>query len=343
MFIKMLKVAVVGATGYAGEELLKILIKHPQVEICSVSAKIDKPRKISEIFPEFAGKLDLVCQEPDFAQIVPNCDLAFLALPHRVSMEIAPEFLKQGKKVIDLSADYRLKEPLVYEQWYGLGHKDPGHLSQAVYGLPEVYREKIKQAKLIANPGCYPTGIMLGCFPLLAQGLAENNSIIADAKTGLSGAGREKEAELIPQMQDNFRAYKVDAHQHSPEINQELSIFANAKIEVTFTPYLIPIKRGILSTMYFQLKKTISQKEAEELHQDFYQDEPYVKVLPQGEFPQLKAVTETNFCHIGMKINTQKKLAIVISAIDNLVKGASGQAVQNMNIIYGFKETEGLL
>lgn len=338
----MIKVAIVGATGYAGEELLKILVDHPQVEITSVSAKIDKPRKISQIFPYLSKKINLICDEPDFSQIVPNCDLAFLALPHRVSMEAAPKFLKAQKKVIDLSADYRLKDVSDYEKQYGVKHKSPEYVADAVYGLPEVYRKKIKQAKIVANPGCYPTGIILACLPLLDKGSTVRENIIADAKTGLSGAGREKEAQLFPQMQENFRAYKVDTHQHAPEINQELSNFTGRKVEVTFTPHLIPIQRGILSTIYVQLKKVISQEEAQTLYENFYQNEPYVVVLPQESFPQLRDVIKTNFCHIGMKINPQKKIAIVISAIDNLVKGASGQAVQNMNIMYGFKETEGL-
>ena len=338
----MVKVAVVGATGYVGEELLKILVDHPQVQISSLSAKIDKPRKINQIFPYLSKKIDLICEEPDFSQIVPNCDLVFLALPHRVSMEIAPRFLQAKKKVIDLSADYRLKSVSVYEKCYGVKHRSSEYLQEAVYGLPEVYRKRIKQAKIVANPGCYPTGIILGCLPLLDKGLTQRENIIADAKTGLSGAGREKEAQLFPQMQENFRAYKVDAHQHAPEINQELSNFTGRKVEVTFTPHLIPIQRGILSTIYVQLKKVISQKEAQTLYENFYQNEPYVVVLPQESFPQLRDVIKTNFCHIGMKINPQKKIAIVISAIDNLVKGASGQAVQNMNIMYGFKETEGL-
>ena len=338
----MVKVAVVGATGYAGEELLKILVKHPQVEIVSVSAKIDRPEKINKIFPHLSAKLDLICAEPDFSQIVPNCDLAFLALPHRVSMEVAPEFLKSGKKVIDLSADYRLKDEAVYEQWYGLKHKSPEYLSEAVYGLPEAYKDKIKQAQLVANPGCYPTGAILGCLPFLTKHVAENHHIIVDAKSGLSGAGREKEAQLLPQMQDNFCAYKVDAHQHAPEINQELSNFTKQKVEITFAPHLIPIKRGILSTIYLKLKQEISQKDALDLCQDFYQDAAFVEILPEDNFPQLKNAAQTNFCHIGLKINIQKKTAIVITAIDNLIKGASGQAVQNMNIMYGFKQTEGL-
>jgi len=342
VFIKVIKVAVVGATGYAGEELLKILVGHSQVEITSLSAKIDKPQKIGQIFPHFSGKIDLICEAPDFSRIVPECDSAFLALPHRVSMKIAPSFLEAGKKIIDLSADYRLKEASVYEKWYGVKHENPQYLIQAVYGLPEVYRDKIKQAKLLANPGCYPTGAILGCLPLLTTDYAQHQRIIVDAKTGLSGAGREKEAELLPQLKNNFRAYKIDAHQHAPEINQELSNFVKEKLEVIFSPHLIPIQRGILSTIYIPLKKEVEEKEILKLYQDFYQNEPFVKVLPEGKFPELKDVAKTNFCQIGLKINSAKRMAIIISAIDNLVKGASGQAVQNMNIMYGFKETEGL-
>ncbi|MFH1046539.1 MAG: N-acetyl-gamma-glutamyl-phosphate reductase [Candidatus Omnitrophota bacterium] len=339
----MIKVAVVGATGYAGEELLKILVAHPQVLITSVSAKIDQPAKINQIYPFLSGKVELTCAEPDFMAIIAGSDLAFLALPHRVSMEVAPLFLRANKKVIDLSADYRLKDPLVYERHYGVSHKSPQYLPQAVYGLPEVNRLKVKPAQLIANPGCFPTGILLGALPLLMKKFAEPAGIIADAKTGLSGAGREKEAELIPQLKDNFKAYKVDAHQHAPEINQELSTFAGAPVEIVFVPHLIPIKRGILSTLYIRLVKSLTSKEAQQLYQEFYQNEPFVKVLAAEQFPQLKDVTETNFCHIGVKVNERKKIAMVVTCIDNLVKGASGQAVQNMNIMYGFKETEGML
>jgi len=338
----MIKVAVVGATGYAGEEAIKALLNHSQVEITSVSAKVDKPQKIDEIFPEFSGKLELICDEPDFDQIIPNCDLAYLALPHRVSMQMAPKFLKAGKKVIDLSADYRLKDILSYETSYAIKHQDPENVGSAVYGLPEVYREKIKKANLIANPGCYPTSAILGCLPLLEKNLNEG-PIIVDAKSGLSGAGREKEAELFAKMKDSFCAYKVDAHQHAPEIAQELSSVAGKTKEIVFAPHLIPIKRGILSTIYIPLNKELSEDEVHEFYNECYQDEPFVKVAPCGEFPQVKEVTKTNFCYLGIKVNTEKKLAIVISVIDNLIKGASGQAVQNMNIMYGFKETEGLL
>lgn len=337
----MIKVAVIGATGYAGEEVLKILFKHAQVRIVSVSAKVDAPKEISKIFPDFASKSDLICDEPDFAKIIPSCDLVFLALPHQVSMQIAPLFLKAQKRVIDLSADYRLKDVLVYQKYYGIKHQDSKNIKFAVYGLPEFYREKIKDARLIANPGCYPTSAILGSLPLLEKNLAQD-PIIVDAKSGLSGAGREKEAQLEPEMKENFCAYKVDAHQHAPEITQELSAASNEKKDVVFTPHLIPVKRGMLSSIYLLLKEELTEEEVRSLYERYYQNEPFVKVLKQGEFPQLKDVVKTNFCHIGLKVSTEKRLVIVLSAIDNLIKGASGQAVQNMNIMYNFEETEGL-
>lgn len=338
----MIKVAIVGATGYTGEELLKVLVDHPKVEIVSLSAKIDKPEKISHIFPYLESKIDLVCKLPDFAQIISKCDLAFLALPHCVSMEVAPLFLQAQKRVIDLSADYRLQDIAVYEKWYGRKHQSPEYIKEAVYGLAELHSQEIKQARLVANPGCYPTGIILGVLPALKRGVVEEENIIVDAKSGLSGAGREREPLLLAQMQDNFCAYKVDAHQHAPEIDEQLSRWAKEKIKIIFTPYLIPIKRGILSTIYLSLKKNLGEQEVQGMYQDFYRQQPFVQILPKGEFPQLKDVAETNSCRIGWKLNSSKRMLIVICAIDNLVKGASGQAVQNMNIMYGFSQTEGL-
>ncbi|MBN3038413.1 MAG: N-acetyl-gamma-glutamyl-phosphate reductase [Candidatus Omnitrophica bacterium] len=339
----MVKVAVVGATGYAGEELLKILANHKKAEVTSVSAKIDQPQKISAIFPYLSGKIDLLCSEPDFDKIVCGCDLAFLALPHRVSMQIAPLFLKAEKKVIDLSADYRLKDKNTYEKWYGIQHSSPNYLDQSVYGLPEVYKDRIKEATLIANPGCFPTGVILGCLPLLVKHIADNQSIIADSKTGLSGAGREKEAVLIPKLKDNFMAYKINMHQHAPEIDQELTEISGKETVIIFVPHLIPIQRGILSTIYIRLNEQMGEQEIHKIYQQYYMDKPFVKILPLGESPQLKDVTQGNYCHIGLKLDQKKNMAIIVTAIDNLVKGASGQAVQNMNIMYGFEETEGLL
>lgn len=338
----VLKVAVVGATGYAGCELIKILLRHPEAEITSISAKIDKPESISNIFPVFKGQLELVCGELDIPASSKAADLIFLALPHKVSMEFAPKFLESGKKVIDLSADYRLNSVLEYETWYGAKHTSAELLSSSVYGLPELYRKDIRNVKLLANPGCYPTASILGCAPLVKKSLVEEDRIIIDAKSGVTGAGRTPSMGLhFPEANENFRAYKINQHQHMPEINQELSKLAALKVSVTFTPHLVPMNRGILSTIYLTLKKRLDINEAIMIYKDFYAGEPFVRVLDEGVFPETKNVCGTNFCDIGIKVTD--KMAIVVTAIDNLWKGAASQAVQNMNIMQGYKETLGIL
>jgi len=333
--------AVVGATGYAGCELIKILLRHPETEITSVSGKVDGPDRISNIYPVFKGQLELVCDNVNVQQICGLADLVFLALPHKVSMVFAPEFLKAGKKVIDLSADYRLKDTAVYEKWYGIKHTSPDLLKTAVYGLPELYKDKIKKSAFIANPGCYPTGAILGLAPLLAEKAIDPAQIIIDAKSGVTGAGRTPSLGLLfAETNENFKAYKINQHQHMPEIEQVLSDEAGSKIEVTFTPHLVPMNKGILSTIY-----TVPAKEADtagllKIYAKFYKDAPFVRVLDEGAFPETKNVLGTNFCDIGIKV-TGKRI-IVITAIDNLYKGASSQAVQNMNLIMGFDEKLGL-
>jgi N-acetyl-gamma-glutamyl-phosphate reductase len=250
--------------------------------------------------------------------------------------------LELGKRVIDLSADYRLRIKSEYEAWYGIRHTSPRLLTSSVYGLPELYRKDIKKSRLVANPGCYPTGAILGCSPLVKKGLVDLNEIIIDAKSGVSGAGRNPILPLhFSEANENFRAYKVNQHQHMPEINQELSKLAKVKVEVTFTPHLVPMNRGILSTIYFTLKGPLTTKDAIKIYREFYKDEPFVRVLDEGKYPETKDVYNTNYCDIGIKID--KMRAIVITAIDNLWKGASSQAVQNMNIMKGFKETLGLV
>lgn len=340
----MLRIGILGATGYAGEELIRILLKHPKVKISIVCAKIEKPQVITSILPSFLGRLNLTCADYSLEEVNKVSDLVFLALPHRVSMEAVPFFLKKRKIIIDLSADYRLEEPKIYTKWYGLLHKDEKNISKAIYGLPELYRDKISKAKLIANPGCYPTSVILACAPLIKEGLAEVDNIIADSKSGVTGAGRSPAPQLLfGEVNDNLKAYKINEHQHQPEINQELSKLAGKKIEITFVPHLIPINRGILSTIYFKVKKETTVNKIYELYQNFYQKEPFVRILPLGTFPQIKDVAYTNYCDVGLKFDEEKKQLIAISTIDNLVKGASGQAVQNMNIIYGFEETTGLI
>jgi len=337
-----MKVAVVGATGYAGCELIKILLMHPEVTITSVSGKVEKAEKISEIFPIFENQLDLVCDNADVPAISKAADLIFLALPHKVSMIFVPDFLKAGKKVIDLSADYRLKDTGVYEKWYGTKHTSPDLLKDAVYGLPELYKEEIAKANFIANPGCYPTGSILGCAPLVGKGLVDINQIIIDAKSGVTGAGRAASLALnFAEVNENFKAYKINQHQHMPEIDQELSKVSGSKIEVTFTPHLVPMNKGLLSTIYFTLKEETNTSGLLALYKQFYRAAPFVRVLDEGIFPETKNVNGTNFCDIGIKVTGKR--AIVITAIDNLYKGASSQAVQNMNLMQGFDETAGLL
>ena len=334
----MLNAGIVGATGYAGEELIKILLKHPGVRITDVSAKIDKPQKISEIFPKFKGRIDLICAEPDLKKIAGACDVVFLALPHTVSMELVPGLLKAGKRVIDLSADYRLKNVKIYEKFYGIKHKDKLNISAAIYGLPEIYRAKIKSAQLIANPGCYPTVSILALAPAMALGLADSSRVIIDAKSGVTGAGRKlAEGFLFSEVNEDFKAYKVNVHQHSPEINQEVSKLAGKNMSVTFVPHLLPVSRGILASIYIKKKKP---DDLLSLYKNFYKKEPFVRIKEKGVFPRLKDVAGTNFCDIG--INDSDDGVIIIAVIDNLLKGAAGQAVENMNIMYNFPESTAL-
>lgn len=336
----MLKVGVVGATGYTGEELVKILSRHSDVEITTLSAIVEKEARISQIFPSLSGKCDIVCKNLNMDEVLSSCDLVFLALPHKVSMQFAPKFLKKGKKVIDLSADYRLPAN-IYERWYGQEHLDKNNLDKAVYGLPEFYRSDIKKAELIANPGCYPTSIILAAAPLVKENLVALDDIIADSKSGVTGAGRKAVLALsFSEVDENLKAYKVNLHQHKPEINQELGKLAGKDIDVVFTPHLIPMNRGILSTLYFKLKREIPAGELIKIYNKFYKDEPFVRILADT-LPQIRDVVNTNFCDIGLAVT--EKRAIVVSCIDNLTKGAAGQAVQNMNIACGFDEKEGLI
>lgn len=340
----MIKVGIMGASGYAGEELIRILLNHPEVKIEAVAAKIDKVN-INKLYPWLEGRLDMECGDMAADEIARDCDVAFLALPHKVSMQAVPQFLKKKKKVIDLSADFRIKDVGVYEKWYEVRHGCPEYVDKAVYGLPEFYREKIKGAGLIANPGCYPTSIILGCAPLLRLGLADTGFIACDSKSGVSGAGRvPDEAARLKDIQDNnsFRPYKANEHRHMPEIDQELGFINGSKVAVNFVPHLAPMERGILSTIYLKLKKGIDTKKAHSLYRDFYKNEYFVRVLDEGAYPDTRNVARTNFCDIGIMAFPEKSIAIVMTAIDNLVKGASGQAVQNMNIMYGFGESAGL-
>jgi len=336
-----MKVSVIGATGYTGAELVRILSRHPEVELVSITSQTFAGKKISEIYPFLST--DLVCEELDIDKIASSSSFVFTALPHKTSMEIVGELYLRGKRVVDLSADFRLKDPALYEKWYGVSHSKRKLLHEAVYGLPELYREKIREARLVANPGCYPTSIILALAPLLKSHLIKEESIIVDAKSGVTGAGRKLTlATHFPEINENFYPYKVEGHRHLPEMEQELSRLAGTQVKVTFVPHLAPLNRGILSTCYASLKRYTEVEKILRIYRDFYKDEPFVEILEKGKVPEISDVATSNRCRIGLAVDERTDRIIVISAIDNLGKGASGQAVQNMNIMCGFKEDEGL-
>ncbi|MBN1870522.1 MAG: N-acetyl-gamma-glutamyl-phosphate reductase [Candidatus Omnitrophica bacterium] len=338
----MIKVGIVGISGYSGEATLELLLKHPLVRVTYVSANNTKG-KISEFWPQLAGKTDLVCDKFDIKKAVEQCNLIFLAVPHTVSMEITPKLLDAGVLVIDLSGDYRLNSATEYKMWYGADHMDSKNLGKAVYGLPELHREKIKKSKLIANPGCYPTAALLALAPFVSVYGESTELIIIDAKSGVSGAGRKATfAFNFCEVNENFKAYKVLNHQHAPEINLYLSKISRKLPKVHFVPHLLPVNRGILETIYIHLGQKVTLNIVYDLYKRFYKTEPFVRVLPPGQQPELKNVVGTNICDIGFAVSSDKNMVVITSAIDNLIKGAAGQAVQNMNIKCGFKETTGL-
>jgi N-acetyl-gamma-glutamyl-phosphate reductase len=340
----LVRVGIVGARGYTGEELIRIFLNHPGVRLTYLAATLDKPTDIGDVFPLFKGRLSLVCEKFSVKAAAAKCDLLMLALPHTVSMDVVPALIKKGKKVIDLSADYRLKNSAVYERWYHKAHKDPGNLKKSVYGLPELYREKIKKSELVANPGCYPTAAILGVVPALIAGLADPQGIIIDAKSGVSGAGKKATLDFsYCEVHENFKGYKYNVHQHSPEINQELSRVSLSRVDVVFCPHLLPVNRGLYETIYIRLKKSVAPERIADVYRKFYKDEPFVRVKGLNVLPELKHVVGTNYCDIGLVCDAARKLLIVTSVIDNLVKGASGQAVQNLNLMCGFEETAALL
>ena len=338
----MLKVAVVGASGYTGVELLRILVGHPEIEICCVTSRQHEGLPINQVFPSLSGFCELVCEPLDVAAISARADLVFTALPHKSAMEVVPDFLDAGCKVIDLSADYRLKDQQVYQQWYQ-PHTSPELFSEAVYGLPELYADQLRSARLIANPGCYPTSVILALAPLLEKQLIDPKSLIVDSKSGVSGAGRGvKLGSLFCEVNEGFKAYGIGSHRHTPEIEQELAGIANANVRLSFTPHLLPVNRGILSTCYADLTVDKSTDELIGLFRQRYADEHFVRIMPGGQLPNIAYVRGTNFCDIGLVSDQHTGRVIVVSTIDNLVKGAAGQAVQNMNIMCGFHEALGL-
>ncbi len=339
----MLNVAIVGASGYTGLELIRILHCHPEVAVTCLTSEQSAGKRISEVFPTLRGRCDIVLENLEPTRVAEKADIIFTALPHKAAMEVVPTFLKLGKKVVDLSADYRLSDPAVYGRWYE-PHLNPAVLKRSVYGLPEIRRSKIRGAKLVANPGCYPTSIILGLAPLLKKGLIDLSSIIADSASGVTGAGRSAKVDsLYCEVNEGYKAYGVGGvHRHTPEIEQELSLLAGEPLKITFTPHLVPMDRGILSTIYAAPKKALTGEKIAALYREFYAGEPFVRVLPAGSLPSTAFVRGSNFCDIAPLMDHRTGRIIIISAIDNLVKGASGQAVQNMNLICGFPETMGL-
>ncbi|MBI5345467.1 MAG: N-acetyl-gamma-glutamyl-phosphate reductase [Deltaproteobacteria bacterium] len=340
----MIKVAILGGSGYTGLELLRILAGHPEARVVEVTSRQYKGASVAGTFPWLRGFYDhLVFSGPeDFKKIKADC--VFSALPHGASLEAVPAVLKTGAKVIDLSADFRLRDAKVYEKWYGKPAAT-SLLKRAVYGLPELYRGMVKKADLIANPGCYPTGALLALAPLAKKGLIDiaPGSVIIDSKSGVSGAGRQASIETsFAEVAGSFKAYKVGSHRHTPEIDQELSAAAGGAVAVTFTPHLLPVSRGILTTAYARLKKGAAAGDMHKLYEGFYSKEPFVRVMPEGQSPDISLVRGSNFCDIGLWPDEKKGMVTAVSAIDNLVKGAAGQAVQNMNIVFGLDEETAL-
>jgi N-acetyl-gamma-glutamyl-phosphate reductase len=335
----MIKVGIVGGTGYTGIELLRILAQHPESELVAITSRKDAGIRADRLFPSLRGVVDLAYSDPSKTDLA-KCDLVFFATPNAVAMSEAKALVQAGVRVIDLSADFRIKDVAEWEKWYKVRHAAPELLAQAVYGLPEVNRERIKGARLVANPGCYPTAVQLGLLPLLETGSVDVAHLIADAKSGVSGAGKRTEEHLLfSEASDNFKAYGVAGHRHWPEILQGLDIAAGKKVGLTFVPHLVPMIRGIHATLY---ARVASPADFQRTFEDRYRNEPFVDVLPAGSEPDTRSVRAANTCRIAIHRPHGGDTLVVLSVIDNLVKGASGQAVQNMNIMFGLEETMGL-
>lgn len=340
--IRRVPVAVVGASGYSGEELLHLLVRHPRVRLSCLTSRQYAGEPVTEVFPRFAGQLEGVFTEPTVANIAQVAEVAFLALPHGVAAEFAVPLLKKGVKIIDLSADFRTRDPVGYEEFYGRKHPAPQLLKVAVYGLPERHRGAIQKAQLIAVPGCYPTSIILAAAPALAQGLINPGTLVATSLSGVSGAGRKVETDyLFVECNESARAYGVPKHRHLGEIEQELSRAAGKRVTLSFAPHLIPLNRGIATTIVAKLAKRINDGAATEFYRDFYAKEPFIRVLAD-RLPDTKHVERTNFCDLAVRVDGRTGRLFMLSAIDNLTKGAAGQAVQCFNLLCGFEETEGL-
>jgi N-acetyl-gamma-glutamyl-phosphate reductase len=335
----MIKVGVVGGTGYTGVELLRLLAQHPQVELVAITSRAEAGLPVADLFPSLRRRVDLHFSDPKNAGLT-ACDLVFFATPNGVAMQQAATLLEAGTRVVDLAADFRIRDVAEWEKWYGMTHASPALVAEAVYGLPEVNREAIRGARLVANPGCYPTAVQLGLLPLVESGTVELGHLIADAKSGVSGAGRKAEvATLFAEASDNFKAYAVAGHRHLPEIRQGLSRAADASVGLTFVPHLTPMIRGIHATLYARVTREV---DFQALYEQRYAREPFVDVLPFASHPDTRSVRAANVCRIALHRPQGGDTLVALSVIDNLVKGAAGQAVQNMNIMFGLDETAGL-
>lgn len=335
----MIKVGIVGGTGYTGVELLRLLAQHPGVEIVAITSRGDAGTAVSDMFPSLRGRVGLVFEDPATANLK-VCDVVFFATPNGVAMQQAPALLDAGVRVVDLAADFRIADIAEWERWYGMQHACPEWVEKAVYGLPEQNREAIRSARLIANPGCYPTAVQLGFMPLAESGLVDLDHLIADSKSGVSGAGRKAEIPaLFSEASDNFKAYGVPGHRHLPEIKQGLSRMARHPVGLTFVAHLTPLIRGIHATLYARINK---EADFQALYEQRYVNEPFVDVLPPQSHPETRSVRAANICRIAVHRPQGGDTLVVLSVIDNLVKGAAGQAVQNMNLMFGLPETDGL-
>lgn len=336
----MVKAGVIGASGYTGAELVRLLSGHPQVELVALTSRTYAGEAMADVYPSLSGYSELICENLSPDAVLERAEVVFIALPHGHAVPVAARALKHGARVIDLGADMRFRDAKVYEQWYKVSHGAPELTAGAVYGLPELYRDDIRGATVVANPGCYPTSIILGLAPLLKGGYIDPATIIVDSKSGVSGAGREaRVSSLFVECNENINPYGVASHRHTPEIEQELSRLAGTEVKISFTPHLLPISRGILSTIYATLASGVSEEELRQAYLKFYADEPFVHLLPPGQWPHTRWVYGSNNCHLNLTVDRRTGRVIVASVIDNLTKGASGQAIQNLNLMCGFPET----
>jgi len=337
----MIKIGIVGGTGYAGVELLRLLAAHPEADVRAITSRKDAGTRLADLFPSLRGRYDrLVFVDPAHAELA-GCDIVFFATPHGVAMAQARELVAAGVRIIDLAADFRIKDPAAFEKWYRIPHACPELLAQAAYGLTELNRDAVRRARVVGNPGCYPTVVQLGLWPLLEEGLVDTEHLIADCKSGVSGAGRKAEMGLIfSEASDNFRAYSVNGHRHHPEIVQELGRVAHAPVSLVFMPHLVPMIRGMQATLYARLTK--SDVDLQALFERRYAGEPFVDVMPAGSSPDTRSTRASNVCRIAVHRPEGGDIAVILAVQDNLVKGAAGQAVQNMNLMFGLPETTGL-